>query len=98
MKLLGQVRDFRPRFLLLFQHATPQVAKRHGTALDLLEKWLVRRAEDKSVQADIAAALDGMRAAVQTLREARGFQTTRSESVSSWTPSALGVGDCTGFG
>lgn len=73
MKLLGQVRDFRPRFELLFPHATPQVAKRHGRALDLLEKWLVRPAKDKSVPADIAAAVDGMQGAVQTLRDARGL-------------------------
>jgi hypothetical protein len=71
MKLLGQVRDFRPRFELLFPHPTPTVAKRHGNAFDLLEKWLVRRDGDKSVPRNVDAAVEKLRAAVSVLRDAR---------------------------
>lgn len=71
MKLLGQVRDFRPRFELLFPHPTPTVAKRHSQALDLLEKWLVRRRGDKTVPRTVDAAVDQLRTAVSELRDAR---------------------------
>jgi hypothetical protein len=73
MKLLGQVRDFRPRFQLLFSHPTPEVAERHAKALDLLEQWLVRPAGDQSAPASIATAADDVRAAVQALRDARAL-------------------------
>ena len=71
MKLLGQLRDFRPRFELLFPHPTPTVAKRHGQALDLLEKWLVRSHGDKTVPRSVETAAEQLRAAVSVLRDAR---------------------------
>jgi hypothetical protein len=51
MSLLARVRDFRPRFELLFPHPTPEFTKRHGESLDRLERWLVRDRGDHSVPA-----------------------------------------------
>jgi PIN domain len=71
MTLLEQVRDFRPRFELLFRHPTPEVSQRHTEAFLLLEGWLVRPGGDINAPGSIDSALARMRAAVQALRDAR---------------------------
>jgi len=71
MRLLGRVRDFRPRFELPFPHPTPVVAERHRQALDLLERWLLRPEADMTVPGSIAAAVEALRVSVGVLREAR---------------------------
>jgi rRNA-processing protein FCF1 len=64
MALLRRVRDWEPRFRLLFPHPTPTVSKRLDERIGRLERWLVREPEhgvpstmDKAVQmidADVA--------------------------------------------
>jgi hypothetical protein len=71
MALLARVRDLRPRFQLLFRHPTPEVALRHTDAFELLEGWLVRPGGDINAPGSIDSAIARMRAAVQTLRDAR---------------------------
>ncbi|MDX3232504.1 hypothetical protein [Streptomyces sp. ME19-01-6] len=41
MELLRQVRDWAPRFRLLFPHPTPAVQSSMDDAIRLLEDWLV---------------------------------------------------------
>ncbi|WP_346619642.1 PIN domain-containing protein [Blastococcus montanus] len=71
MRLLAQVRDFRPRFQLLFRYPTPEVAQRHTDAFELLEGWLVRAGGDLSAPGSIDSAVVQLRAAVQVLRDSR---------------------------
>lgn len=73
MQLLGRVRDFRPRFELLFPHPTPEVAARHKDALDLLERWLERPHRDHSVRSSIPAAVQELHQTVAVLRGARAL-------------------------
>jgi hypothetical protein len=70
MTLLGRVWSFRPRFLLLFPHPTPEVEKRHEQALQLLEQWLSRSNSDRSIPSAIPQAIDALRQAIATLRKA----------------------------
>ena len=42
MALLRRLRDWTPRFRLLFTHPTPEVAERFKKGIDHLEGWLVR--------------------------------------------------------
>lgn len=71
MALLGRVREFRPRFKLLFPHPTPEVAERHEDALDLLVRWLERPGGDHSVPPSTDQAAGQLREAVAVLRSAR---------------------------
>lgn len=71
MALLGRVRAFRPRFELLFPHPTPEVRKRHGEALNLLERWLQRGKGDRSVPRNISTAVVIMNKRVDVLVNAR---------------------------
>ena len=73
MDLLGRVRDFRTRLLLLFPHPIPEVAKRHTDALDLLETWLDRGSRDHSVPRDVTSAVALLNATVRVLAEARAL-------------------------
>lgn len=68
MALLGRIRSFRPRFLLLFPHPTPVVEKRHEEALNRLERWLTRDGSDTSVPSSVPQAADAAREAVATLK------------------------------
>lgn len=71
MAALGQLRDWSPRFELLFPHPTPQVKERHDRQLALLERWLTRPAGDKTVPYSLSAAVNDARQAVAILRKAR---------------------------
>lgn len=73
MALLGKVRDFRTRFELLFPHPTPEVAKRHGAALDNIERWLDRGKDDHSVPSAIPKAITAAHASVDVLAAAKAL-------------------------
>lgn len=49
MELLRRVRDWGPRYRLLFPHPVPTVSARLDAGLKLLEAWGVRRNGDRSV-------------------------------------------------
>ncbi len=68
MKLLGTVRDWTPRFRLLFAHPTPTVAERLDDGLAHLERWLTREDGDQSVPPGIPQAHELLAATVQNLR------------------------------
>ncbi len=71
MALLARVRSFRPRFLLLFPHPTPEIEKRHAKALDLFERRLSQKRGDKTVPASVPNAVAHIQEAVATLRKVR---------------------------
>lgn len=71
MDLLARIRSFRPRFLLLFPHPTPEIEKRHTKALDLLERWLSRGQGDKTVPSSVPKAVARIKEALATLRQAK---------------------------
>jgi hypothetical protein len=74
MALLAQVRGWQPRFQLMFPNPTPEVAKRHGAALDLLERWLVRdRAFDHSIPQSTEQAARVVRGQVEVLLSSRAL-------------------------
>lgn len=68
MELLGWVRDWGPRFRLLYPHPTPSVSKRLDDDLGQLEKWLVRKAGDHSVPSTVDAATKILEETVGDLR------------------------------
>lgn len=71
MDLLGRVRDFRPRFQLMFPNPTPEIRKRHNRAFSQLEKWLEREHGDRSVPSDIPTAVQRLRDVIADLQAAR---------------------------
>ncbi len=72
MRVLHRVRDWAPRFRLLFPHPTPEVAKRLKAEVGLLERWLERpRHFDRDIPRDTALAVKRMQLAVQQLGQMR---------------------------
>jgi len=72
MALLRRLREWVPRFELLFPHPTPQVEKRHETAIKHLERWLVRpNKSDHAIPHDIRSAVAVMHKSVENLRASR---------------------------
>lgn len=71
MALPKRLRDFRPRFELLFAHPTPELAERLRIALDQLERWLLRPDGDHGVPPTIDMATGQVHRAVEVLRSAR---------------------------
>lgn len=70
MQLLRKLRDWVPRFKLLFPHPTPEVAERLGDAIDHLERWLVRDGyNDHTIPQRIGEAQEKIRATVADLLE-----------------------------
>lgn len=69
MELLRLVRDWEPRFRLLFPHPTPAVSKRLGEHIGRLEGWLVRKPGEHGIPSTIAAAAAVVEAGVADLRE-----------------------------
>ncbi|OMB93227.1 PIN domain-containing protein [Mycobacterium colombiense] len=68
MTLLRQLREWAPRFRLLFPHPTPQVAERLNEGIFHLERWLVRGGGwDHDIPQSIDAAQDKIRATVADL-------------------------------
>lgn len=68
MALLKRVRDWTPRFRLLFPHPTPEVTERLEEHLGRMERWLVR-GKDKNLPTNISDAHLMMGATFKTLRE-----------------------------
>ena len=58
MALLRRVRDWEPRFRLLFPHPTPTVSKRLDQHIGRLERWLVRP-RDKTIPSTVDKAIGG---------------------------------------
>ena len=77
MALLARLRDLEPRFLLLFPHPTPEIAKRHEEAFKQLDRWLTREDGDHSLPGSIPAAVDKIRASVAALRAGKDAATDR---------------------
>jgi hypothetical protein len=69
MTLLRQVRDWEPRFRLLFPHPTPQVSERLDKGIGRLEGWLTRRGNGHDIPSTIAEAQNIMTATVTNLRD-----------------------------
>ncbi|MEV5089452.1 PIN domain-containing protein [Streptomyces griseoincarnatus] len=70
MDLLRRLRDWEPRFRLLFPHPTPEAAKKLKESLEHLERWLVREGtwSDWSVPQHKPEAVKLLQASVQQLR------------------------------
>lgn len=71
MSLLATLRNFKPRFLLLFPHPTPEIAERHDKAFDVLDRWLARPYDDHSVPGSIPQAEATIRRAINDLKVAK---------------------------
>jgi rRNA-processing protein FCF1 len=82
MNLLGRLRDWQPRFELLFPHPTPEVAERHQEALELTKRWLIRDDTfDHSVPGDIPSAVTRLYSEVARLRASRDLLPADSSPV-----------------
>jgi rRNA-processing protein FCF1 len=68
MATLRNLRDFEPRFRLLFPHPTPEVAERLDTGLSHLYRWLDRDTDDHSIPATVQAAQTKIAEAIEDLR------------------------------
>jgi hypothetical protein len=73
MALLHQLRDWAPRFRLLFPHPTPTVANQLDKNLHRLERWLVRKSRELGVPSTIEEATDKISAAFANLRALTEF-------------------------
>ncbi|MBE8519284.1 hypothetical protein ILP97_17500 [Amycolatopsis sp. H6(2020)] len=67
MALLRRVRDWEPRYRLLFPHPTPTVRGRLDASFDLLESWLVRTGGAHDVPPTMDAAVRQLRETVDGL-------------------------------
>lgn len=68
MALLRRVRDWEPRYRLLFPHPTPTVSKRLDKNTELLESWLVRKGRALGIPSTVEAAVQKIDTAVADLR------------------------------
>ncbi|MEU2718718.1 PIN domain-containing protein [Streptomyces sp. NPDC007205] len=69
MELLRQVRDWAPRFRLLFGHPTPAVQRNLDDGIRLLEDWLVRESRVKNrAPKDLPGTATRLRETVTALR------------------------------
>ncbi|MGM1062167.1 PIN domain-containing protein [Saccharothrix sp. Mg75] len=75
MKLLAQIRDWEPRYRLLFPHPTPAVTKRLDTHLGRLEDWLVRPGRACGIPDTVAAATSMINFDLAELRSMTGLLT-----------------------
>ena len=81
MDVLALVRDWGPRYRLLFPHPMPQVSTSLDDALGLLEDWLVRKGGDRSVPSSIEQAREQVIDRVRSLRDlARWCRPTSTRS------------------
>jgi rRNA-processing protein FCF1 len=68
MTLLRKVRDWKPRFRLLFPHPTPNVSERLDNGYERLEVWLTRDGGGYDIPPTIAEAQDKLMNTVTDLR------------------------------
>lgn len=68
MRLLSRLRDWVPRFRLLFPHPTPEVEKTLSRSSAHLENWLLRKGSDWSVPRTVEEAAIRVRRDVDALR------------------------------
>ncbi|MFI6031633.1 PIN domain-containing protein [Amycolatopsis magusensis] len=73
MALLGRVRDWEPRYRLLFPHPTPTVSKRLDKNIELLHAWLIRESRAHGVPPNLAQAVQRLDEAVADLRALAGL-------------------------
>lgn len=69
MELLRRLREWEPRFRLLFPHPTPVVSKRLDEGIGRLERWLVRKPRERGVPSTVDQASELVNAAVADLRD-----------------------------
>lgn len=68
MDLLRRVRDWGPRYRLLFPHPVKTVSLRLDADLGLLEAWVLREGKDHSVPESVEQAVAALGASVEDLR------------------------------
>jgi rRNA-processing protein FCF1 len=68
MALLRLIREWEPRFRLLFPHPTPKVSKRLDAHIGRLEKWLIRKGGDHGIPPTIQKATEAIEADFADLR------------------------------
>jgi hypothetical protein len=68
MATLRKLRDFEPRFRLLFPHRTPEITERLDAGFGHLYRWLDRDQEDHSIPAAVLAAKTKIAEALEDLR------------------------------
>lgn len=68
MELLRRLRDWGPRYRLLFPHPVKTVSTRLDGSLERMEAWLLRESRDKSVPATTDRAVAALVASVEDLR------------------------------
>jgi PIN domain len=74
MALLRRLREWTPRFRLLFPHPTPEVAERLDNGIAHLEGWLIRDGDwDHAIPRTIEEAQDKVRATVTDIRDLRNL-------------------------
>lgn len=68
MDLLRRLRDWGPRYRLLFPHPVKTVTARLDSGLRLLETWLLRKGRDLSLPASTEHAVAALAVSVEDLR------------------------------
>lgn len=68
MALLRRLRDWAPRFRLLFPHPTPTVRERLDDGIGHLERWLLRDDKGRDIPPTIGEAQENLGATVADLR------------------------------
>lgn len=68
MATLGRLRDWEPRWRLLFPHPTPDVAERLDSSFEHLRRWLDRDVDDHSIPPTIAEAQASVTTTIDELR------------------------------
>jgi rRNA-processing protein FCF1 len=69
MRLLSRLRDWVPRFQLLYPHPTPEVAKTLSARTAHLENWLLREGSDGSIPRTVEQAIARVHQDVGALRQ-----------------------------
>ena len=68
MALLRRLRDWAPRYRLLFPHPTPTISKRLTKGIGLLEHWLTRDGREHDIPPTIAEAQTTISKTISDLR------------------------------
>lgn len=68
MALLRRMREWEPRFRLLFPHPVPTVSKRLDTHVGRLNRWLIRKHGEHGIPSTVPQATEMIKADVTDLR------------------------------